>query len=197
MLGLQNVSLPGEYLILPKLLGPTGPQCCNGEGRQEALEATEAAPGASDVYGAVLSRLLPLLSGSSRPVLPEAQVRRAMCSSLRCVKVQVEREVKDFQPYAKGEIWRKRKESYGSERRKLMFTGLIHLGVWYNSFWAWIGDVSGHLEGEGFILSFCIRSGNQGILLEHGKEEFGDRVNPLCSGAGKNIKAQTPASEKR
>uniref|UniRef100_A0A8C6HYS0 Uncharacterized protein n=1 Tax=Mus spicilegus TaxID=10103 RepID=A0A8C6HYS0_MUSSI len=97
------------------------------------------------------------------------------------VKVQVKREVKDFQPYAKGEIWRKRKESYGSERWKMMFMGLICLGVWYNSFWAWIGGVSGHLEGEGCILSFCIRSGNQGILLEHGKKEFGDRVNPLLS----------------
>ncbi|OBS72076.1 hypothetical protein A6R68_13350, partial [Neotoma lepida] len=44
------------------------------------------------------------------------------------------------------------KKFYGPERRKMMFMGLIRLGVWYNSFRAWNGGFSGNLEGEGFIL---------------------------------------------
>lgn len=74
------------------------------------------------------------------------------------VKVQIKREAKDFRPYFKGEIFleEKKKKLYGSERQKMMFMGFIRLGVWYNSFRAWIRGFSGNLEGEGYILtSFC------------------------------------------
>ncbi|CAH7353569.1 peroxiredoxin-like 2A isoform X1 [Phodopus roborovskii] len=116
------------------------------------------------------------------------------------VKEQVKAEVKDFQPYFKGDIFLdEKKKFYGPERRKMMFMGLIRLGVWYNSFRAWNGGFSGNLEGEGFILGgvFVIGSGKQGILLEHREKEFGDKVNPLSVlEAVKKIKPQTPASGK-
>nr|KAF6304235.1 peroxiredoxin like 2A [Myotis myotis] len=83
------------------------------------------------------------------------------------VKEQVRTEVKDFQPYFKGEIFRARS-----------------------------GGFSGNLEGEGFILGgvFVVGSGKQGILLEHREKEFGDKVNLVSVlEAAKKIKPQTAA----
>lgn len=114
------------------------------------------------------------------------------------VKEKVKREVEDFQPYFKGEIFLdEKKKFYGPEKRKMMLMGLVRLGVWYNSFRAWKGGFSGNFEGEGFILGgvFVIGSGKQGVLLEHREKEFGDKVNLLSVlEAVKKIKAQTPAS---
>ncbi|VTJ80317.1 Hypothetical predicted protein [Marmota monax] len=117
------------------------------------------------------------------------------------VKEKAGTEVKDFQPYFKGDISPdEKKKIYGPQRRKMMFMGFVHLDVWYNCFWAWNGGFSGNLEGEGFILGgiFVVGPGKQGILLEHQEKEFGDKVNPLSVlEAAKKIKSQTPASEKK
>uniref|UniRef100_A0A2K5NPU7 Peroxiredoxin-like 2A n=1 Tax=Cercocebus atys TaxID=9531 RepID=A0A2K5NPU7_CERAT len=68
------------------------------------------------------------------------------------VKEHIRTEVKDFQPYFKGEIFLgEKKKFYGPQRQKMMFMGFIHLGVWYNFFRAWNEGFSGNLEGEGFI----------------------------------------------
>ncbi|KAG3264585.1 peroxiredoxin-like 2A isoform X1 [Ictidomys tridecemlineatus] len=117
------------------------------------------------------------------------------------VKEKVGTEVKDFQPYFKGDIFLdEKKKFYGPQRRKMMFMGFVRLGVWYNFFRAWNGGFSGNLEGEGFILGgvFVVGPGKQGILLEHREKEFGDKVNPLSVlEAAKKIKSQVPASEKK
>nr|XP_012804128.1 peroxiredoxin-like 2A isoform X1 [Jaculus jaculus] len=116
------------------------------------------------------------------------------------VKEQVGTEVKDFQPYFKGEVFLdEKKRFYGPQKRKMMLMGLVRLGVWYNSFRAWNGGFSGNLEGEGFILGgvFVMGSGKQGILLEHREKEFGDKVNPLSVlEAAKKVKPQVQASER-
>uniref|UniRef100_A0A8C6BQI5 Peroxiredoxin-like 2A n=1 Tax=Monodon monoceros TaxID=40151 RepID=A0A8C6BQI5_MONMO len=118
------------------------------------------------------------------------------------VKEHVKTEVKDFQPYFKGEIFLdEKKKFYGPERRKMMFMGFVRLGVWYNFFRARSGGFSGNLEGEGFILGgvFVVGPGKQGILLEHREKEFGDKVNlvSVLEAAKKIIKPQTSASEKK
>uniref|UniRef100_A0A8D2AQG1 Peroxiredoxin-like 2A n=1 Tax=Sciurus vulgaris TaxID=55149 RepID=A0A8D2AQG1_SCIVU len=117
------------------------------------------------------------------------------------VKEKVGTEVKDFQPYFKGDIFLdEKKKFYGPQRRKMMFMGFVRLGVWYNFFRAWNGGFSGNLEGEGFILGgvFVVGPGKQGILLEHREKEFGDKVNPFSVlEAARRIKSQTPASEKK
>ncbi|XP_012518680.1 PREDICTED: redox-regulatory protein FAM213A [Propithecus coquereli] len=117
------------------------------------------------------------------------------------VKEHIRTEVKDFQPYFKGEIFLdEKKRFYGPQRRKMMFMGFIRLGVWYNFFRAWNGGFSGNLEGEGFILGgvFVVGPGKQGILLEHREKEFGDKVNPLSVlEAARKIKPQTLTSEKK
>uniref|UniRef100_A0A0D9R537 Peroxiredoxin-like 2A n=1 Tax=Chlorocebus sabaeus TaxID=60711 RepID=A0A0D9R537_CHLSB len=97
------------------------------------------------------------------------------------VKEHIRTEVKDFQPYFKGEIFLdEKKKFYGPQRQKMMFMGFIHLGVWYNFFRAWNEGFSGNLEGEGFIRPqvFVVGSGKQGILLRH-REKEGDKVNLL------------------
>lgn len=97
------------------------------------------------------------------------------------VKEQVKTEVKDFQPYFRGEIFLdEQKKFFGPEMRKMTLMGLARLGVWLNFFRARKGGFSGNLEGEGFILGgvFVVGAGNQGILLEHREKEFGDKVNP-------------------
>ncbi|XP_015413244.1 PREDICTED: redox-regulatory protein FAM213A [Myotis davidii] len=64
------------------------------------------------------------------------------------VKEQVRTEVKDFQPYFKGEIFLdEKKKFYGPQRRKMMFMGFVRLGVWSNFFRARSGGFSGNLEG--------------------------------------------------
>ncbi|XP_046290070.1 peroxiredoxin-like 2A [Marmota monax] len=56
------------------------------------------------------------------------------------VKEKVGTEVKDFQPYFKGDIFLdEKKKFYGPQRRKMMFMGFVRLGVWYNFFRAWNG----------------------------------------------------------
>ncbi|XP_019489049.1 PREDICTED: redox-regulatory protein FAM213A isoform X1 [Hipposideros armiger] len=118
------------------------------------------------------------------------------------VKEQIKTEVKDFQPYFKGEIFLdEKKRFYGPQRRKMMFMGFVRLGVWNNFFRARNGGFSGNLEGEGFILGgvFVMGSGKQGILLEHREKEFGDKVKPVSVlEAARKIKPQTSsASEKK
>lgn len=117
------------------------------------------------------------------------------------VKEQVKNEVKDFQPYFKGEIFLdEEKKFYGPQRRKMMFMGFVRLGVWYNFFRARSGGFSGNLEGEGFVLGgvFVVGPGKQGILLEHREKEFGDKVNPVSVlEAVRKIKPHTSASEKK
>ncbi|CAI9569493.1 unnamed protein product [Staurois parvus] len=96
------------------------------------------------------------------------------------VKEKIGNEVEDFQPYFKGEIFLDdKKRFYGPQKRKMMFLGLIRLGVWQNFRRAWKAGFEGNLEGEGLILGgvFVIGSGNQGILLEHREKEFGDKAN--------------------
>lgn len=96
------------------------------------------------------------------------------------VKEKIGTEVEDFQPYFKGEIFLDdKKRFYGPQKRKMMFLGLIRLGVWQNFRRAWKAGFEGNLEGEGLILGgvFVIGSGNQGILLEHREMEFGDKAN--------------------
>ncbi|XP_075073251.1 peroxiredoxin-like 2A [Mixophyes fleayi] len=96
------------------------------------------------------------------------------------VKEKIGSEVEDFEPYFKGEIFLdEKKRFYGPQKRKMMFMGLIRLGVWQNFVRAWKAGFEGNLEGEGLILGgmFVIGSGNQGILLEHREKEFGDKVN--------------------
>uniref|UniRef100_A0A2I3GFA8 Peroxiredoxin-like 2A n=1 Tax=Nomascus leucogenys TaxID=61853 RepID=A0A2I3GFA8_NOMLE len=105
------------------------------------------------------------------------------------VKEHIKTEVKDFQPYFKGEIFLDaKKKFYDPQRQKLMFMGFIRLGVWYNFFRAWNGGFSGNLEGEGFILGgVCV--------VGSGKQ---DKVNLLSVlEAAKTIKPQTLASEKK
>ncbi|XP_004713093.1 peroxiredoxin-like 2A isoform X2 [Echinops telfairi] len=115
------------------------------------------------------------------------------------VKEHVRTEVKDFQPYFKGEIFLdEKKKFYGPEKRKMMFMGFVRLGVWYNFFRARNGGFSGNLDGEGFILGgvFVVGSGKQGILLEHREKEFGDKVNPVSVlEAARKIKPQTLAPQ--
>ncbi|XP_004583610.2 peroxiredoxin-like 2A [Ochotona princeps] len=115
------------------------------------------------------------------------------------VKENIKSEVKDFQPYFKGDVFLdEKKRFYGPQKRKMMFMGFLRLGVWHNFFRAWNGGFSGNLEGEGFILGgvFVIGSGKQGILLEHKEKEFGDKVN-LSSvlEAARKIRSQASASE--
>lgn len=96
------------------------------------------------------------------------------------VKEKIGTEVEEFQPYFKGEIFLDdKKRFYGPQKRKMMFLGLIRLGVWQNFRRAWKAGFEGNLEGEGLILGgvFVIGSGNQGILLEHREKEFGDKAN--------------------
>ncbi|XP_053548040.1 peroxiredoxin-like 2A [Bombina bombina] len=96
------------------------------------------------------------------------------------VKENIGSEVANFQPYFKGEIFLdKSKRFYGPQKRKMMFLGLIRLGVWQNFRRAWKDGFEGNLEGEGLILGgvFVIGSGKQGILLEHREKEFGDKAN--------------------
>ncbi|XP_042546161.1 peroxiredoxin-like 2A isoform X1 [Dipodomys spectabilis] len=117
------------------------------------------------------------------------------------VKEHISTEVKDFQPYFKGEIFLdEKKKFYGPQKRKMMFMGFIRLGVWTNFFRAWNGGFSGNLEGEGFILGgvFVMGSGKQGILLEHREKEFGDKVDlrSVLEAAAK-IKQETLASEQK
>nr|XP_006064824.1 redox-regulatory protein FAM213A isoform X2 [Bubalus bubalis] len=117
------------------------------------------------------------------------------------VKEHIKNEVKDFQPYFKGEIFLdENKKFYGPQRRKMMFMGFVRLGVWQNFFRAWNGGFSGNLDGEGFILGgvFVMGPGKQGVLLEHREKEFGDKVN-LTSvlEAARKIRPQTSASEKQ
>ncbi|XP_066235514.1 large ribosomal subunit protein uL13m isoform X1 [Saccopteryx leptura] len=117
------------------------------------------------------------------------------------VKEQIRTEVRDFQPYFKGEIFLdEKKKFYGPQKRKMMFMGFVRLGVWNNFLRAWNGGFSGNLEGEGFILGgvFVVGPGEQGILLEHREKEFGDKVNPASVlEAAKKIKPQASASEKK
>ncbi|XP_048195118.1 peroxiredoxin-like 2A isoform X2 [Perognathus longimembris pacificus] len=117
------------------------------------------------------------------------------------VKEDISTEVKDFQPYFKGEIFLdEKKKFYGPQKRKMLFMGFIRLGVWSNFFRAWNGGFSGNLEGEGIILGgvFVMGSGKQGILLEHREKEFGDKVElrSVLEAAAK-IKPETLASEKK
>lgn len=115
------------------------------------------------------------------------------------VKENIKSEVKDFQPYFKGDVFLdEKKRFYGPQRRKMMFMGFIRLGVWHNFFRAWNGGFSGNLEGEGFILGgvFVIGSGKQGILLEHKEKEFGDKVN-LSSVLEAARKIRSQASENK
>ncbi|XP_040176647.1 peroxiredoxin-like 2A [Rana temporaria] len=96
------------------------------------------------------------------------------------VKEKIGTEVEEFQPYFTGEIFLDdKKRFYGPQKRKMMFLGLIRLGVWQNFRRAWKAGFEGNLEGEGLILGgvFVIGSGNQGILLEHREKEFGDKAN--------------------
>lgn len=117
------------------------------------------------------------------------------------VKEDVRSEVKNFQPYFKGEIFLdEKKRFYGPQKRKMLFMGFVRLGVWYSFFRAWNGGFSGNLEGEGVILGgvFVMGSGKQGVLLEHREKEFGDKVNlPSVLDAAKKITSQTSASEKK
>ncbi|XP_063814839.1 peroxiredoxin-like 2A [Pseudophryne corroboree] len=96
------------------------------------------------------------------------------------VKENIGTEVEDFQPYFKGELFLdEKKRFYGPQKRKMMFMGLVRLGVWLNFRRAWKAGFEGNLEGEGLILGgmFVIGSGNQGILHEHREKEFGDKAN--------------------
>ncbi|XP_068111208.1 peroxiredoxin-like 2A isoform X1 [Hyperolius riggenbachi] len=96
------------------------------------------------------------------------------------VKEKIGNEIKQFQPYFKGDLFLDEKKLfYGPQKRKMMFLGVIRLGVWQNFRRAWKGGFEGNLEGEGLILGgvFVIGSGNQGILLEHREKEFGDIAN--------------------
>ncbi|KAM3913610.1 peroxiredoxin-like 2A isoform 1-T2 [Leptodactylus fuscus] len=111
------------------------------------------------------------------------------------VKEKVGTEIEAFQPYFKGELFLdEKKRFYGPQKRKMMFMGLIRLGVWQNFRRAWKAGFEGNLEGEGLILGgmFVIGSGDQGILLEHREKEFGDKAN-LTSvlEAAKKIKTKT------
>uniref|UniRef100_A0ABI7ZA17 Peroxiredoxin-like 2A n=1 Tax=Felis catus TaxID=9685 RepID=A0ABI7ZA17_FELCA len=90
------------------------------------------------------------------------------------VKEQIRTEVKDFQPYFKGEIFLdEKKKFYGPQKRKMVFMGFVRLGVWYNFFRAWNGGFSGNLEGEGFILGgvFVVGPGKQTGCLGPGSED--------------------------
>lgn len=96
------------------------------------------------------------------------------------VKEKIGDELSQFQPYFKGDIFLdEKKRFYGPQKRKMMFMGVIRLGVWQNFRRAWNAGYEGNREGEGFILGgvFVIGSGNQGILLEHREKEFGDKAN--------------------
>lgn len=96
------------------------------------------------------------------------------------VKENIGNEVEQFQPYFNGKIFLDEKgKFYGPQKRKMMFLGLVRLGVWQNFRRAWKGGFEGNLEGEGLILGgmFVIGSGKQGILLEHREKEFGDKAN--------------------
>uniref|UniRef100_A0A8C9HWC7 Peroxiredoxin-like 2A n=1 Tax=Piliocolobus tephrosceles TaxID=591936 RepID=A0A8C9HWC7_9PRIM len=138
-------------------------------------------------YGRAEARLFPCLEevadlSSLKHMLDELGV-----PLYAVVKEHIRTEVKDFQPYFKGEIFLdEKKKFYGPQRQKMMFMGFIHLGVWYNFFRAWNEGFSGNLEREGFIHPrvFVVRSGKQ------------DKVNLLSVlEAAKMIKPQTLASE--
>uniref|UniRef100_A0A2K5MGS0 Peroxiredoxin-like 2A n=1 Tax=Cercocebus atys TaxID=9531 RepID=A0A2K5MGS0_CERAT len=64
------------------------------------------------------------------------------------VKEHIRTEVKDFQPYFKGEIFLdEKKKFYGPQRRKMMFMGFLRLGN---------GGFSGNLEGEDKVNLLCL-----------------------------------------
>ncbi|KYO27696.1 redox-regulatory protein FAM213A [Alligator mississippiensis] len=96
--------------------------------------------------------------------------------------------------YFKGEIFLdEKKKFYGPHKRKMLFMGLIRVGVWQNFLRAWKNGFSGNLEGEGVILGgvYVMGAGKQGVLLEHREKEFGDKVSlPSVLEAAEKIKPQ-------
>uniref|UniRef100_A0A7M4FXK9 Peroxiredoxin-like 2A n=1 Tax=Crocodylus porosus TaxID=8502 RepID=A0A7M4FXK9_CROPO len=110
------------------------------------------------------------------------------------VKEKIGSEVEDFQHYFKGEIFLdEKKKFYGPHKRKMLFMGLIRIGVWQNFLRAWKNGFSGNLEGEGVILGgvYVMGAGKQGVLLEHREREFGDKVSlPSVLEAVEKIKPQ-------
>ncbi|CDQ81181.1 unnamed protein product [Oncorhynchus mykiss] len=95
------------------------------------------------------------------------------------VKENIGTEIQDFRPHFAGDIYVDEKHHfYGPLQRKMGGLGFIRLGVWQNFMRAWKAGYHGNMLGEGFVLGgvFVIGAGNQGILLEHREEEFGNKV---------------------
>uniref|UniRef100_A0A4W5PW73 Peroxiredoxin-like 2A n=1 Tax=Hucho hucho TaxID=62062 RepID=A0A4W5PW73_9TELE len=95
------------------------------------------------------------------------------------VKENIGTEIQDFRPHFAGDIYVDEKHHfYGPLQRKMGGLGFIRLGVWQNFMRAWKAGYQGNMLGEGFVLGgvFVIGAGNQGILLEHREEEFGNKV---------------------
>ena len=58
-------------------------------------------------------------------------------------------------------------------------SAFLHVGVWKSYFRARGKGVEGNMVGEGRILGgvFVVGPGDQGILLDHKENEFGDMVD--------------------
>lgn len=61
----------------------------------------------------------------------------------------------------------------------LLLLGFLRPSVWKSFFRAKGKEVDGNLVGEGRLLGgvFVVGPGEQGILLDHKEEEFGDKVD--------------------
>lgn len=96
------------------------------------------------------------------------------------VKEDIGTEVQDFRAHFAGDVYvDEKKRFYGPVPRRMGGMGFFRLGVWQNFLRARRSGYQGNMNGEGYILGgvFVIGPGDQGILLEHREQEFGDKVN--------------------
>uniref|UniRef100_A0A673V3W7 Peroxiredoxin-like 2A n=1 Tax=Suricata suricatta TaxID=37032 RepID=A0A673V3W7_SURSU len=113
------------------------------------------------------------------------------------VKEQIGTEVKDFQPYFKGEIFLDEKVHV----RWMALSPLVNLTTNINScvlFRApgWLSQFSLRFLVSAHVMISWFVSSSPGLLLEHREKEFGDKVNLVSVlEAARKIQPQTSASE--
>lgn len=94
--------------------------------------------------------------------------------------VHEEKGAKEFQPYLNSTIYLdKERGFYGPEERRMFLSGFLRVSVWKSAFRAKGKGVEGNFVGEGRILGgvFVVGPEEQGILLDHKENEFGDKVD--------------------
>uniref|UniRef100_A0A8D0A6Y6 Peroxiredoxin-like 2A n=1 Tax=Sander lucioperca TaxID=283035 RepID=A0A8D0A6Y6_SANLU len=99
------------------------------------------------------------------------------------VKENLGKELDCFKTYFSGKVYVDQKRHfYGPQERWMCLSIFLRIGVWRNIWRAYRKGFGGNIRGEGLVLGgvFVIGPGDQGILLEHREEEFGDKVNMLA-----------------